>query len=253
MDNIKNCQLIKHDINLLILKGLIDNKDSILIIKYDINNELMNNCKNKNKYKYSIISPINENLLVNLNSKLILVKESSSLYWNEIDKYINKLIINGNINWMNKILNNKNNKNIIYQDSKFLLLRDIIWDGKNINNLYVLGIPKNSKIRSIRDLTASDIPLLKYMYNKIAFILHKKWNIKKNEMYYFFHYHPSFYYLHLHICRINHHSLQSKFLRPQLLNIIIDNLETNSNYYHNCNMYYEIPKNHNIYKYFFKN
>ena len=46
------------------------------------------------------------------------------------------------------------NNDIIYQDNDFILLRDIIWDGKDINKLYMLAIPKNSTKRSIRDLSS---------------------------------------------------------------------------------------------------
>ena len=249
---IKNSKLLRHDINLLIIKGKIDKKESIVIIEHNTEKKLLQNNESKDDiYKYRVICPINKKLLKKLSSKLVIVKESSKLYWDKIDNYVNNLLINGNINWISEILYNKSNKNIIYQDEKFILLRDIIWDGTNIDNLYILGIPKNSSIRSIRDLTEKDIPLLEYMYEKIVEVLKEKWNIKKEEMYYFFHYHPSFYYLHMHICRVNHPSLQSKFLRPHLLDKVIDDLKKDRNYYHNCNMHYEIPMNHNIYKNYF--
>ena len=110
------------------------------------------------------------------------------MYWSKIDKYINNLIQKKeNTKWITDILSNcKYNPDILYQDDKFILVRDIIWDGQTNNKIYMLAIPKNSKLRSIRDLTDLDLPLLKYMKNKIKELLHKKWGLNFNETYCFF-------------------------------------------------------------------
>lgn len=47
----------------------------------------------------------------------------------------------------------------------FLLLPDLKWSGK-IDELYLLAIVKKRNIRSLRDLTADHLPLLKNILNK---------------------------------------------------------------------------------------
>lgn len=47
----------------------------------------------------------------------------------------------------------------------FLLLPDLKWSGK-INELYLLAIIKKRNIKSLRDLTADHLPLLKNILNK---------------------------------------------------------------------------------------
>jgi len=56
--------------------------------------------------------------------------------------------------------NDKNDEN-----NGFLLLPDLKWSGK-INELYLLAIVKKRNIKSLRDLTAEHLPLLKNILNK---------------------------------------------------------------------------------------
>jgi len=246
MIKLQNYKILQHELNKLIIKANVKKKDSIIIIKTDQKLE-------NNNFNCRILNPVNKKLLDKFTPKHVKVKESAELYNSKIDNYINKLIKNGNTKWILNILyQTKQNSDIFYQDEKIILLRDIIWNGVDRKKLYMLAIPKNSKLRSIRDLQQKDLALLNHMKNKITDYLLKKWNLKENELYYFFHYHPSFYYLHLHVCVINHESLKSNFLRPKLLENVIENINNDNNYYQETSLYYELPITHKIYQLVFK-
>jgi len=59
----------------------------------------------------------------------------------------------------------------------------------------------------------------------------------------FFHYHPSYYQLHLHICIIDHDALDSKFYRHYYLDDIINKLESNSDYWKYSTLKFELLSN----------
>lgn len=54
---------------------------------------------------------------------------------------------------------------IVHEDSDpqsgFILLPDLKWDGKTLENLYLSAIVHAKGIKSLRDLTAENLPLLK--------------------------------------------------------------------------------------------
>lgn len=59
---------------------------------------------------------------------------------------------------------------ILYEDpdkeNGFIILPDLKWDGKQIEDLYLTGICHARNIKSIRDLNTSHLPLLKNMLDK---------------------------------------------------------------------------------------
>lgn len=80
------------------------------------------------------------------------------------------------IQWVYNCLEYKSEKERIKYDTAsdnekddenvgFLLLPDLKWSGK-VDELYLLAIVKKRNIKSLRDLTADHLPLLKNILNK---------------------------------------------------------------------------------------
>ena len=100
------------------------------------------------------------------------------------------------------------------------------------NHFNLMVYPFDKKLRSIRDLTGSHIPLLKRMikkaYDVLDRYLDKKYN--KNNITMEFHYTPSTYHLHMHVT-------MNRIIKPNKrhmlydVNDIIANLESDSDYY----------------------
>ena len=45
----------------------------------------------------------------------------------------------------------------------FVLVPDLKWDGKEVENMYVLAIARRRGLRSLRDVTSEHVPLLKHI------------------------------------------------------------------------------------------
>lgn len=65
----------------------------------------------------------------------------------------------------------------------FILLPDLKWSGK-ISELYLLAIVKKRNIKSLRDLTADHLPLLKNILNKGSVCIYQNYsNVKQFDIY----------------------------------------------------------------------
>lgn len=107
-----------------------------------------------------------------LDSSLSL--QVSFLPLNLLEKMINFIL--SFIQWLYNCLEYKSEKERIKydtasenqkddEDNGFLLLPDLKWSGK-LNELYLLAIIKKRNIKSLRDLTINNLPLLKNILNK---------------------------------------------------------------------------------------
>ena len=64
----------------------------------------------------------------------------------------------------------------------------------------------------------------------------------------FFHYHPSYYQLHLHICVTEHEALETKYLRNYYLDDVIKRLESDSDYWKKSTLKFELLSNTKLFK-----
>lgn len=76
-----------------------------------------------------------------------------------------------NFQWVYNILKHKSEtERIVFEDpdpeNGFILLPDLKWDGKTLDTLYLLAITHRRGLSSIRDLTDSELPLLKNIKDK---------------------------------------------------------------------------------------
>ena len=187
-----------------------------------------------------------EHLKENPKDKYITIVETKEDYKNIIVSYINN-IYKFNTKWIFDILDKKSETDkILFEHKKFMIVKDKHWIDNNKKNFYILTFPFED-IKSIRDLRGKHVDILLEMKNYCIKIAEKN-GINSNELYFFFHYHPSFYHLHLHCCIINHPSLTSKYFRCKMLDTVITNLKSKSNYYRDCNIKFEIPEKHIIAK-----
>jgi m7GpppX diphosphatase len=154
-------------------------------------------------------------------SKMKIITETYDVYKNKIEPYINS-ILESNTKWMKNILNLQNEANkILFKGEKFIVVKNIGYDTKN--DFYLLAIPYES-LKNIRDLEPKHKELLKLMKLKTLEIA-KKHNFDEEDLYFFFHYHPSCYHLHLHICLNTHKNLKFKIYRHVLLDDVMENIE----------------------------
>ena len=171
-----------------------------------------------------------------------IFSETTEIYNNISLPYIN-LIYKQNIFWIYNILFNNNSNNLVlYKNNNIIIIKDNVFSN---NNFYILALPY-IQLKTIRDLRNQHLPLLYEMKNKIIDIA-GLYNISKNKLYIYFHYHPSYYYLHLHGCIISHTLLDTRYLRHYFIDDVIDNLKINNYYYINKILNFELKSNNKLY------
>lgn len=160
--------------------------------------------------------------------------------------YINS-IIDKNTKWMNDLLFNKSEEDLVlYRNSNFVIVKDIIWKNPDNSDFYILAIP-TLHIKTIRDLNQSHILMLKEIKNKCIMIA-SKYGIPETKLYFYFHYHPSYYQLHLHVCIVGHNLIETKIYRHYLLDDIIEKLELDTNYWANSTLKFELMSCSKLFK-----
>ena len=246
--------------NKFIIFGQINDTSVVIFSKFEIDKIKLNLSKTQfdnedywtfdiNNKKINVICQ-KDHIKDNPKDKYITITENKDDYNNIILPYINN-IYKTNTKWILDILNKKTEViKPLLNDANFMIIKDKNYVDNNKKNFYVLAIPRQD-IKTIRDLRAKHIDILLQMRDSCIKFASKKC-INENELYFFFHYHPSFYHLHLHCCIINHKSLTSKFFRCKMLDTVLINLKYKSNFYRDSNIKFEIPEKHIIAKLLYK-
>lgn len=109
--------------------------------------------------------------------------------------------------WIYNILDGKTEQeSIVYRDERFLLIPPLLKEKKKGAPLkkeyptgaYLLAIPEDRSLRSIRDLRQQHLDLLKHMYTVTLEVMKSKYGVTKDQLEIEFHYIPSAYHLHIH-------------------------------------------------------
>lgn len=250
-ETIKNCNYYIHI-------GNVNNELAIILADFHIydfdkilkNSKLLSKVGNcwtmENKKPFNLYYPCNKDCFDENISKYIIINESKDEYNLKIKPYIEKIYFE-NTRWIYNIFDKKTEQeNVIFRNDDFIICKDITWTDTNPINFYILGFPFKN-LKSIRDLRQIDITLLKNMKKEMIKYANK-YKLKEEHLYFFFHYHPSFYHLHLHCAIINNKELSIKYNRYHMVDNVINNLHKDTNYYANSTITFEIPDYHIINK-----
>lgn len=195
--------------------GTIENVPTILIAEKNIPDEITI------EEQKNLIYPASNDLIESYRNKTKIITETHTDYKNKVEPYINS-ILESNTKWIRNILAFQNEtEKVLFKGEKFIVVKNIGYDTKN--DFYLLAIP-HEELRTIRDLRGQHKELLKLMKLKTIEIA-KKRNFEENDLYFFFHYHPSCYHLHLHVCVNSHKNLKFRLYRHILLDYAVDHIE----------------------------
>lgn len=142
------------------------------------------------------------------------------------------------LKWIENILQH-NSETILYEDMSLVFVPDLKWDHtlKNaLDHFYGLIIFKDKNLYSIRELDSTHIQLLEEAKHNISTYIHTTYNIDPTLIRFYFHYPPSFWWLHIHVNLINISHEGMHIDRCVSLETVIENLKLNSNYYKTVNM-----------------
>uniref|UniRef100_A0A1B0GEB2 m7GpppX diphosphatase n=1 Tax=Glossina morsitans morsitans TaxID=37546 RepID=A0A1B0GEB2_GLOMM len=140
------------------------------------------------------------------------------------------------LEWVYNILDHKQEvERIVYEDpdpeTGFILLPDLKWDGRTLETLYLLVITHKRGIKSLRDLNAHHLPLLRNVRSRAAEAIEKRYGLLSAQLRMYLHYQPSFYHLHIHINPIRNDAPGIWCEKSHMLDTVINNLELIENYY----------------------
>ncbi|XP_063799751.1 m7GpppX diphosphatase [Pseudophryne corroboree] len=140
------------------------------------------------------------------------------------------------IQWVYNILEKKAEADrIVYEnpdpEQGFILIPDFKWNQKQVEDLYLIAICNPRGIKSLRDLTADHLPLLKNILREGQEAILKRYSIPGNQLRVYLHYQPSYYHLHVHFTALGHDAPGTVVERAHLLCDVIQNLEMDPQYY----------------------
>lgn len=182
------------------------------------------------------------------------IKETPAVYEKYVKDYIHGHPVDRS-HWIRNILNGTHEQDsVLYRrnDPKYgiCILPDSKWDRLNIMAIYLLCIFDDESLLSVRDLHTKDhLTLLRRTRNTISQVLHEKYSIPITKVRTFFHYQPTFYKLHIHICHVSLDAPGMLVGRAHLLDDVIDNMENISlNYYQIRTLNYTLPESHELFR-----
>ncbi|XP_048368494.1 m7GpppX diphosphatase [Sphaerodactylus townsendi] len=188
-----------------------------------------------NEVKTTVVYPATEKHLQKyLRREVYLIQETGADYKTITLPFIDSQSFS--IQWVYNILEKKAEADrIIYENpdpaSGFVLIPDLKWDQKQLDDLYLIAICHCRGIKSLRDLTADHLPLLKNISKEGKEAILKRYGAAGAQLRVYLHYQPSYYHLHVHFTSLGYDAPGCSVERAHLLSDVIDNLELDSHYY----------------------
>ena len=181
------------------------------------------------EYEITIIYPAHpEDVKKYVSGKSSRILETPKMYFENVYPKI----LDQDLTWINNILDGvMEQDDILYQDKDFVFMPDLKWDRRSVDTLYCLAIVKDTSLKSIRDLTDKDIPLLKHIYNQGLKTIKELYGKNEEDVRVYFHYHPSFWHLHIHFNLIQNSIIGASIDYAYPLIDVINNIKLVPDYY----------------------
>ena len=162
--------------------------------------------------------------------KIYMVNESYEEYLKDVEPGIHSQ----DLTWIKNIMNGQCEvQDILYEDEHFVILPDLKWDGKDMSKLYCLAIVKDDTLKSIRDFNGEKghIDLLEHIENKSRETIESVYGVKGDQIRSYFHYHPSFWHVHIHYNLITHKLPGAIIDYSHTVGSVIENMKILPDYY----------------------
>ncbi|XP_041378145.1 m7GpppX diphosphatase-like [Gigantopelta aegis] len=205
-------------------------------------------------FKTTMIYPATEKHIMKYSDQEVwVVRETPELYNSVTLPSIEAS--NFSIQWVYNILEKKTEADrIVFEDSDpengFLLLPDMKWDRKDLDSLYLVAIANRRRMKSLRDLDESSLPLLRNILKKGKLAIKDKYGIPESKLRIYVHYQPSYYHFHVHFTHVKLDPPGSGVLHAHLLDDIIDNIEHDGQCYKKKTMCFTVRENDDLKKHY---
>ncbi|XP_069141596.1 m7GpppX diphosphatase-like [Argopecten irradians] len=188
-----------------------------------------------NVVKTTLICPAtNKHLSKYRQQKTFAVCETKELYENVTKPYLQEQKFS--IQWVYNILDKKSeSERIVFEDTcpkdGFILLPDMKWNRKDLNQLYLVAIVHTRDVLSLRDLNQTHLPLLNNILTKGTEAIRKEFGVMSSKLRMYVHYQPSYHHFHVHFTHLALDAPGFEADRAHLLQDIIDNITMKADYY----------------------
>ncbi|KAM4646363.1 m7GpppX diphosphatase [Amazona ochrocephala] len=185
--------------------------------------------------KTTVVYPATEKHLQKyLRQEVHLIHETWEDYKNITLPYIQSQSFS--IQWVYNILEKKAEADRIIHENPdpcdgFVLVPDFKWNQNQLDDLYLIALVHRREVKSLRDLTAEHLPLLRNILQEGKEAIMKRFSVPGSQLRIYLHYHPSYYHLHVHFTALGYDAPGISVERAHLLTDVIDNLVLDSTYY----------------------
>lgn len=188
-----------------------------------------------NQLKVTIIYPASEKHIVKFSAQpKHLLEETAQDYRTVTLPHLEQEQLS--LEWLYNVLEHRKEQDrIVFEDPSdetgFILLPDLKWDGKTLEQLYLLALVRPRGIKSLRDLTSEHLPLLRNIKKRGTEAIRERYGIEADRLRVYLHYQPTFYHLHVHFTFLQHDPPGIQCEKSHLLAAVISNLELVPDYY----------------------
>ncbi|KAK4809400.1 hypothetical protein QYF61_009655 [Mycteria americana] len=185
--------------------------------------------------KTTVVYPATEKHLQKyLRQEVHLIRETWEDYQNITLPFIQSQSFS--IQWVYNILEKKAEADRIIHENPdpcngFVLVPDFKWNQTQLDDLYLIALVQRREIKSLRDLTAEHLPLLRNILQEGKEAIAKRFGVPGSQLRIYLHYQPSYYHLHVHFTALGYDAPGCSVERAHLLADVIDNLAMDSMYY----------------------
>ncbi|XP_076595370.1 m7GpppX diphosphatase [Chaetodon auriga] len=197
-----------------------------------------------NEIKTTVVCPATEkHVKRHQRQESFLVEETEGDYRSITLPYIQEQSFS--VQWVYNILEKKAEADrIVYEDPDpevgFVLLPDLKWDQKQVDDLYLIAITHQRDIRSLRDLTSGHLPLLQNILQKGEEAILQRYKLPASKLRVYLHYQPSYFHLHVHFTKLGYEAPGCGVERAHLLADVIQNLQSDPQYYKTRTLYFPL-------------
>ncbi|XP_005813286.1 m7GpppX diphosphatase [Xiphophorus maculatus] len=197
-----------------------------------------------NEIKTTVVCPATEKHVKKYRrQESFLVEETGDDYRSVTLPYVQQQSLS--LQWVYNILEKKAEaERVVYDDPDpevgFVLLPDLKWDQKQVDDLYLIAIARQKDIKSLRDLSSEHLPLLRNIFHKGKAAILERYNLPASKLRVYLHYQPSYYHLHVHFTKLGHDAPGCGVERAHLLADVIQNLQTDPQFYRTRTLWFPL-------------
>lgn len=201
----------------------------------------------KDKIKCSLIHPADPATIKKYSpARKVVVKETAEDYRSKVLPLALEKGIRGD--WIDLVFSQCQGKeegsafrtaekeDVLYVDPDFVILPDLKWSRESVDDIYLLVLFRDPRIYTVREITREHIPMLERAREKLELVLGRNYNVDIDQTKLYFHYHPTFYRLHMHASAIMANWPGAMIGSSVLLHDAIENISAHPGFYRDRTM-----------------